>query len=110
MRKNGCFEVLELLLEHNKGHETSAKITTSTFTFTTDEAVTRLINNGLALLPVKDVKMMLRLTEEEVHEELLKVDKWMVKDEKWIERKYMFSDYLKGVEFVSEVSQTIRRT
>ena len=39
--------------------------------------------------------MMLRLTEEEVHEELLKVDKWMVKDEKWIERKYMFSDYLK---------------
>ena len=26
-------EVLELLLEHNKGHETSAKITTSTFYF-----------------------------------------------------------------------------
>ena len=49
--------------------------------------------------------MMLRLTEEEVHEELLKVDKWMVKDEKWIERKYMFSDYLKGVEFVSEAAK-----
>ncbi|MEC2125395.1 4a-hydroxytetrahydrobiopterin dehydratase, partial [Bacillus paranthracis] len=46
--------------------------------------------------------MMLRLTEEEVQEELLRLDKWVVKDEKWIERKYMFSDYLKGVEFVSE--------
>ena len=34
--------------------------------------------------------MMLRLTEEEVHEELLKVDKWMVKDEKWIERNICF--------------------
>ncbi|HDR4308709.1 TPA: pterin-4-alpha-carbinolamine dehydratase, partial [Bacillus anthracis] len=32
--------------------------------------------------------MMLRLTEEEVQEELLKLDKWVVKDEKWIERKY----------------------
>ena len=40
--------------------------------------------------------MMLRLTEEEVQEELLRLDKWVVKDEKWIERKYMFSDYLKG--------------
>lgn len=49
--------------------------------------------------------MMLRLTDEEVQEELLKVDKWMVKDEKWIERKYMFSDYLKGVEFVSEAAK-----
>lgn len=48
--------------------------------------------------------MMLRLTEEEVQEELLRLDKWVVKDEKWIERKYMFSDYLKGVEFVSEAA------
>ncbi|ACJ80256.1 4a-hydroxytetrahydrobiopterin dehydratase [Bacillus tropicus] len=49
--------------------------------------------------------MMLRLTEEEVQEELLRLDKWVVKDEKWIERKYMFSDYLKGVEFVSEAAK-----
>ena len=48
-------EVLELLLEHNKGHETSALLHQLS-TFTTDEAVTRLINNGLALLPIKDVK------------------------------------------------------
>ena len=58
MRKNGSLrlEVLELLLEHNKGHETSAALLHQLSTFTTDEAVTRLINNGLALLPVKDVK------------------------------------------------------
>ncbi|EOV9527879.1 4a-hydroxytetrahydrobiopterin dehydratase [Bacillus cytotoxicus] len=49
--------------------------------------------------------MMQRLTDHEVQEELKKLDKWTVKDEKWIERKYMFSDYLKGVEFVSEVAK-----
>ena len=30
---------------------------------------------------------MQRLTDEEVQEELAKLDKWIVKDEKWIERK-----------------------
>ncbi len=49
-------ETLELLLEHNKGHETSAALLQQLSTFTTDEAVTRLINNGLALLKIKDVK------------------------------------------------------
>ncbi|KAB2444838.1 aromatic amino acid hydroxylase [Bacillus luti] len=49
-------ETLELLLAHNKGHETSAALLQQLSTFTTDEAVTRLINNGLALLKVKDVK------------------------------------------------------
>ncbi|MHC2832731.1 aromatic amino acid hydroxylase [Bacillus sp. F9_6S_D1_P_5] len=49
-------EILELLLEHNKGHETSAALLQQLSTFTTDEAVTRLINNGLALLSAKDVK------------------------------------------------------
>lgn len=49
-------EILELLLQHNKGHETSAALLKKLSTFTTDEAVTRLITNGLALLPIKDVK------------------------------------------------------
>lgn len=49
-------EILELLLQHNKGHETSAALLKQLSTFTTDEAVTRLINNGLALLQVKDVE------------------------------------------------------
>ncbi|ENQ3077847.1 4a-hydroxytetrahydrobiopterin dehydratase [Bacillus multifaciens] len=49
--------------------------------------------------------MMQRLTNEEVQEELMKLNKWTIKDEKWIERKYMFSDYLKGVEFVSEAAK-----
>lgn len=46
-------EILELLLEHNKGHEALLQ---QLSTFTTEESVTRLINNGLALLQVKDVK------------------------------------------------------
>jgi phenylalanine-4-hydroxylase len=49
-------EILELLLEHNKGHETSAALLQELSTFTDNESVTRLINNGLALLQVKDVK------------------------------------------------------
>ncbi|MBK5489613.1 aromatic amino acid hydroxylase [Bacillus sp. TH17] len=49
-------EILELLLEHNKGHEASAALLQQLSTFTTEESVTRLINNGLALLQVKDVK------------------------------------------------------
>ncbi|KFM99293.1 aromatic amino acid hydroxylase [Bacillus clarus] len=49
-------EILELLLQHKKGHETSTALVEQLSTFTNDEAVTRLINNGLALLPIKDVK------------------------------------------------------
>lgn len=49
-------EILELLLQHNKGHETSTVLLKQLSTFTTDKAVTRLITNGLALLPIKDVK------------------------------------------------------
>ncbi|MGG0216220.1 aromatic amino acid hydroxylase [Bacillus mycoides] len=49
-------EILELLLQHNKGHEASAALLQQLSTFTTEESVTRLINNGLALLQVKDVK------------------------------------------------------
>ncbi|PEY44418.1 phenylalanine 4-monooxygenase [Bacillus cereus] len=49
-------EILELLLEHNKGHETSAKLLQQLSTFTENESVQRLINNGLTLLPIKDVK------------------------------------------------------
>ncbi|MBO1579220.1 aromatic amino acid hydroxylase [Bacillus sp. XF8] len=48
-------EILELLLEHNKGHETSAALLQELITFE-NESVQRLINNGLALLPIKDVK------------------------------------------------------
>ncbi|WP_459499356.1 aromatic amino acid hydroxylase [Bacillus sp. C1] len=49
-------EILELLLEHNKGHEASHALLQQLTTFTENESVKRLIHNGLALLPIKDVK------------------------------------------------------
>ncbi|HEK9101421.1 aromatic amino acid hydroxylase [Bacillus cereus] len=49
-------EILELLLEHNKGHQASTALLEQLSTFTENESVQRLINNGLALLPIKDVK------------------------------------------------------
>ncbi|WP_410983593.1 aromatic amino acid hydroxylase [Bacillus cereus] len=49
-------EILELLLEHNKGHQASTALLEQLSIFTENESVQRLINNGLALLPIKDVK------------------------------------------------------
>lgn len=45
-------EILELLVEH----ESAAALQKQLSTFTDNETVQRLINNGLALLPIKDVK------------------------------------------------------
>ncbi|PFK45760.1 phenylalanine 4-monooxygenase [Bacillus cereus] len=49
-------EIVELLLKHNKGHEASTALLEQLSTFTENESVKRLIHNGLALLPIKDVK------------------------------------------------------
>ncbi|MEH7255478.1 4a-hydroxytetrahydrobiopterin dehydratase [Neobacillus niacini] len=43
---------------------------------------------------------MEKLTSSEVQEKLSSVPNWRLTDEKWIERKYRFHDYLKGVDFV----------
>lgn len=49
-------EILELLLVHSKELEVAALLEKQLSTFTNNEDVQRLINNGLALLPKKDVK------------------------------------------------------
>lgn len=49
-------EIVELFLKHNKGHEASTALLEQLSTFTENESVKRLIHNGLALLPIKDVK------------------------------------------------------
>ncbi|SDN30252.1 4a-hydroxytetrahydrobiopterin dehydratase [Bacillus sp. OK048] len=47
---------------------------------------------------------MEKLTSSEVQEKLSSVPNWRLTDEKWIERKYRFRDYLKGVDFVLQVA------
>lgn len=46
-----------------------------------------------------------RLTDLEIRDYLTKVPSWKLTDEKWIERKYRFSEYLNGIEFVQNVAE-----
>ncbi|MEH7012227.1 4a-hydroxytetrahydrobiopterin dehydratase, partial [Neobacillus niacini] len=48
---------------------------------------------------------MEKLTPSEVQEKLSSVPDWRLSDEKWIERKYRFRDYLKGIYFVQTVAK-----
>jgi 4a-hydroxytetrahydrobiopterin dehydratase len=47
---------------------------------------------------------MEKLLPSEVQEKLSSVPKWKLTDGKWIERKYRFRDYLKGIDFVQSVA------
>ncbi len=47
---------------------------------------------------------MEKLTPSEVQEKLSPIPNWRLTDEKWIERKYRFRDYLKGIDFVQQVA------
>jgi 4a-hydroxytetrahydrobiopterin dehydratase len=47
---------------------------------------------------------MEKLSPSEVQEMLSSVPDWRLTDEKWIERKYRFRDYLKGIDFVKSVA------
>ncbi|MGP4082089.1 4a-hydroxytetrahydrobiopterin dehydratase [Pseudalkalibacillus sp. R45] len=48
---------------------------------------------------------MERLTEEQVSEQLQKLEDWKLTDEKWITKKYRFKDYLDGIDFVSNIAR-----
>ncbi|WP_099159012.1 4a-hydroxytetrahydrobiopterin dehydratase [Virgibacillus ndiopensis] len=47
---------------------------------------------------------MERLTEEQINQELEKLPNWKRLDEKWIERKYRFKNFLAGVRFVDQIA------
>lgn len=47
---------------------------------------------------------MEKLSEQEIQEQLATVPKWKLSEEKWIERKYRFQEYLNGIEFVQMVA------
>nr|WP_263326657.1 4a-hydroxytetrahydrobiopterin dehydratase [Neobacillus sp. Marseille-Q6967] len=48
---------------------------------------------------------MERLSPVEIQEKLKNVSNWKLTDEKWIERKYRFREYLKGIDFVQKVAR-----
>ncbi|WP_373894334.1 4a-hydroxytetrahydrobiopterin dehydratase [Virgibacillus sp. CBA3643] len=47
---------------------------------------------------------MERLSEEQIVKELENLPDWKRLDEKWIERRYKFKNYLAGVGFVDQVA------
>ncbi len=48
---------------------------------------------------------MERLTEPEIEQALAENKNWKRIDEKWIERKYRFREYLQGIEFVNQIAK-----
>ncbi|MFD1362677.1 4a-hydroxytetrahydrobiopterin dehydratase [Lentibacillus salinarum] len=48
---------------------------------------------------------MERLSEEQIEKELAKLPDWKRLDDKWIERRYRFKDYLNGVRFVDQIAE-----
>jgi len=48
---------------------------------------------------------MERLTEEQIAAELAQTEGWVRKDEKWIERKYRFKEFMQGIQFVNQVAE-----
>jgi 4a-hydroxytetrahydrobiopterin dehydratase len=47
---------------------------------------------------------MEKLSLSEIQAKLTTVPNWRITDEKWIERKFRFSEYLNGIEFVQQVA------
>lgn len=47
----------------------------------------------------------MKLTEEQLGEQLLLVDGWNREDGKWIVRKFRFAEFMRGIEFVNEVAR-----
>ncbi|MDC3415116.1 4a-hydroxytetrahydrobiopterin dehydratase [Terrihalobacillus insolitus] len=47
---------------------------------------------------------MERLNEEQIEQALQKLSNWKRVDEKWIQRKYRFKNYLAGVRFVHDIA------
>ncbi|MFC4558444.1 4a-hydroxytetrahydrobiopterin dehydratase [Virgibacillus kekensis] len=47
---------------------------------------------------------MKRLDEDQIITELQKLPEWKRLDEKWIQRKYRFKEFLEGVRFVDRIA------
>ncbi|HWO75593.1 MAG TPA: 4a-hydroxytetrahydrobiopterin dehydratase [Bacillus sp. (in: firmicutes)] len=47
---------------------------------------------------------MEKLSQSAIEARLAENPNWKLTDEKWIERKYRFKDYLNGIEFVQQIA------
>jgi 4a-hydroxytetrahydrobiopterin dehydratase len=68
------------------------------------EAIELLVNK----YPIIEVKMM-KLNQEQITNQLSKLQGWKLTDEKWIEKKYRFKEFLTGIQFVNEVAEAAER-
>ncbi|MGE6752918.1 4a-hydroxytetrahydrobiopterin dehydratase [Rossellomorea sp. NPDC071047] len=48
---------------------------------------------------------MRKLSETAIAQNLKTLEKWRLKEEKWIERRYRFKDYLEGIRFVNKMAE-----
>ncbi|MCA1029772.1 4a-hydroxytetrahydrobiopterin dehydratase [Bacillus timonensis] len=48
---------------------------------------------------------MERLEQGQIEEKINSLENWNLTDEKWIERKYRFKDYLTGIDFVQKIAK-----
>lgn len=48
---------------------------------------------------------MRRLSEAEIQEELENLSGWKLVDEKWIQKRYRFKEFLNGIHFVQRIAQ-----
>lgn len=51
----------------------------------------------------------MKLTELQIQESVAELSGWNRKDEKWIEKKYRFKEFLDGIEFVNQVAHLSER-
>lgn len=47
----------------------------------------------------------MRLTNEEIINVLLTAEKWELVDEKWIEKKFRFQEFMQAIHFTNEVAK-----
>ncbi|MHA7138783.1 4a-hydroxytetrahydrobiopterin dehydratase [Rossellomorea arthrocnemi] len=48
---------------------------------------------------------MKKLSEAARSQKLESLEKWRLKEKKWIERRYRFKDYLEGIRFVNKLAE-----
>jgi len=48
---------------------------------------------------------MKKLSEAALSQKLESLEKWRLKEKKWIERRYRFKDYLEGIRFVNKLAE-----
>ena len=51
----------------------------------------------------------MKLSENEIVTYLSQLEGWKCKDDKWIEKKYRFREFMTGIQFVQKVAQIAER-